>query len=334
MSMPFYVSPEQVMKDRADYARKGIARGRSLVALESAVDLRRARLETLLKILDVDGVVERVPGGVVRTGVPWEHDGERAARIQAARDAEAEAMVTYQTTGGCLMEFLRTALDDPDAGPCGRCTSCTGMPAIDLDPAVVAAAVDHLRAVEVVLEPRRAWPRGLAVPKGNIRPATRAEAGRALCRVGDDGWWPLVEAALAGDEVGDDVLGGIAGALRRWGWEQRPAWVSWVPSSSSTLPEQLARRIGELGHLPVHAALVRTRPGRPQRELGNSTHRCSNVWPAFAVDEGSLPGGALPPGPVLLLDDTYDSGWTITVAAHRLREAGAEAVLPFVLARR
>ena len=36
MSTPFYVSPEQVMKDRADYARKGISRGRSLVALECA----------------------------------------------------------------------------------------------------------------------------------------------------------------------------------------------------------------------------------------------------------------------------------------------------------
>ncbi len=36
MSQPFYVSPEQVMKDRADYARKGIARGRSLAALECA----------------------------------------------------------------------------------------------------------------------------------------------------------------------------------------------------------------------------------------------------------------------------------------------------------
>jgi proteasome alpha subunit len=34
VSMPFYVAPEQVMKDRADYARKGIARGRGLVALE------------------------------------------------------------------------------------------------------------------------------------------------------------------------------------------------------------------------------------------------------------------------------------------------------------
>jgi proteasome alpha subunit len=33
MSMPFYVAPEQVMKDRADYARKGIARGRAMVAV-------------------------------------------------------------------------------------------------------------------------------------------------------------------------------------------------------------------------------------------------------------------------------------------------------------
>ena len=32
MNMPMYVSPEQVMKDRADYARKGIARGRAAVA--------------------------------------------------------------------------------------------------------------------------------------------------------------------------------------------------------------------------------------------------------------------------------------------------------------
>src|SRR5690606_799245 len=36
MSMPFYVSPEQLMKDRADLARKGIARGRSVVAVQYA----------------------------------------------------------------------------------------------------------------------------------------------------------------------------------------------------------------------------------------------------------------------------------------------------------
>jgi proteasome alpha subunit len=36
MTTPFYVSPEQLMKDRADYARKGIARGRSVVVLQYA----------------------------------------------------------------------------------------------------------------------------------------------------------------------------------------------------------------------------------------------------------------------------------------------------------
>ena len=36
MSMPFYVSPEQIIKDKADYARKGIARGRSVVVVQYA----------------------------------------------------------------------------------------------------------------------------------------------------------------------------------------------------------------------------------------------------------------------------------------------------------
>ena len=39
-----------------------------------------------------------------------------------------------------------------------------------------------------------------------------------------------------------------------------------------------------------------------------------------------------PPGPVLLIDDRIETGWTMTVAAKLLREAGAPAVLPLVLA--
>lgn len=56
MSMPFYVSPEQVMKDRADYARKGIARGRSLVAIECAegiVIIAENPSRTLFKISEI-----------------------------------------------------------------------------------------------------------------------------------------------------------------------------------------------------------------------------------------------------------------------------------------
>ncbi|HVM10898.1 MAG TPA: proteasome subunit alpha, partial [Actinomycetota bacterium] len=35
-TMPFYVAPEQIMKDRSEYARKGISRGKPVVALEYA----------------------------------------------------------------------------------------------------------------------------------------------------------------------------------------------------------------------------------------------------------------------------------------------------------
>ena len=56
MSMPFYVAPEQVMKDRADYARKGIARGRSLVAVlcaEGVVIVAENPSSTLRKVSEI-----------------------------------------------------------------------------------------------------------------------------------------------------------------------------------------------------------------------------------------------------------------------------------------
>ncbi len=56
MSMPFYVPPEQMMKDRADYARKGIARGRSLVAFsvsDGIVVVAENQFRTLFKISEI-----------------------------------------------------------------------------------------------------------------------------------------------------------------------------------------------------------------------------------------------------------------------------------------
>ncbi|MFK7916844.1 MAG: proteasome subunit alpha [Ilumatobacter sp.] len=56
MSMPFYVAPEQMMKDRADYARKGIARGRALVAMRYAdgvAIVSENASETLRKVSEI-----------------------------------------------------------------------------------------------------------------------------------------------------------------------------------------------------------------------------------------------------------------------------------------
>jgi len=82
MSMPFYVPPEQAMKDRADYARKGIARGRSLVGLvydDGIVIAAENPSNTLRKVSEI---YDRIAfAGVGRYN---EFDQMRVAGVRAA----------------------------------------------------------------------------------------------------------------------------------------------------------------------------------------------------------------------------------------------------------
>ena len=92
----------------------------------AAVNVRRGRLESMLKVLEVEGAVARERGGYVRTAEPWTYPAERVEHITALRRDEQEAMRRYARHDGCLMEFLRRELDDPGAEPCGRCMWCIG----------------------------------------------------------------------------------------------------------------------------------------------------------------------------------------------------------------
>src|SRR5690606_7791284 len=120
----------------------------STVRLEPLVDLRRTRLEMMLKVLDVDGAVERVAGGWRATGQPWEYDAARYARVDAAREREQQAMVEYVGLGPgrCRMAFLRAQLSDPELAEdwrCGRCDLCGGL---DLDATVDAGRLAQAQA--------------------------------------------------------------------------------------------------------------------------------------------------------------------------------------------
>jgi ATP-dependent DNA helicase RecQ len=201
----------------------------------------------------------------------------------------------------------------------------------------VRRATELLRGIDVPIEPRKQWARGLAEPKGNIKADRRAEEGRALCRVDDSGWWPAVASVFASGSVDDELVAGIARTLKRWPWEQRPTWVTWVPSSRpgrEALLDEVAHRIGALGKLEVRNAVVRRRPAAPQADQHNAAHKLTNVWDAFAVERSELPPADVLAGPVLVIDDVWDSGWTMTVVAALLRDAGTAPVLPLALARR
>jgi ATP-dependent DNA helicase RecQ len=307
----------------------------STAALETRVDLGRSRLEMMLKVLDVDGAVRRVKGGWTATGRPWAYDRERYERVAAERSREQGAMLDYLGTGSCRMEFLRRQLDDPDAAPCGRCDNCTGHhrgPEVSDDGA--ERARERLSRPGVEITPRRMWPTGMKDEgiAGRIPADLQAEPGRALGRLTDIGWGNRLRGMLADGApdapVPDEVVAAVVTVLTAWNWAERPVGV--VAMASLSRPKMifdLARRVAEIGRLPYLGEIAYANGG-PGPRRHNSAQRVRTLWHALTVPDAVRSA----PGPLLLVDDRVDTGWTITVATKLLREAGVPAVLPLTLA--
>jgi ATP-dependent DNA helicase RecQ len=335
----------------------------STAALETRIDLTRSRLEMMLKVLDVDGAARRVSGGWTATGQAWSYDADRYTRVAAERAREQRAMLGYIETGDCRMEYLRRELDDPDAQPCGRCDNCTGRhwPA-EVSRAGSAAARERLLRPGTEVKPRQMWPTGMRELgidlSGRIAPDSQARPGRAVASFTDLGWGPRLRALLAevpqpGQGQSDaaqpgadapvppDLIDAVVKILAAWEWDERPAAVATLPSRSRPeLIASLGQRIAEIGRLPYAGSLQYAAgagvPGTPASPPGgrqsNSAQRLQAVWRAMTIPDPVRAALADAGGPVLLVDDRIETGWTMTVAARLLRDAGVPAVLPFVLA--
>ncbi len=315
----------------------------STPSLETQVELPRARLETMLKVLDVDGAVRRVQGGWVATGEQWTYDAERYARVRAARAGEQQAMRNYLATAGCRMEFLRRELDDPQAAPCGRCDNCGGVVwTTSVSDATLAASTAEISRPGVELEPRRMWPTGLRTVgvdlSGKIPPGEQTAAGRAVARLSDIGWGTRLRAVVHADSpdgpAPDDVFGAVVEVLRTWPWRQRPVAVAAVPSRRRpVLVAALAERIATVGRMRWVGVIERRSGPAGAAARGNSAQRVRALHAAFALSQAQRAALSEVSGePVLRVDDYADTGWTMAVVGRELRLAGAGAVLPFALA--
>jgi ATP-dependent DNA helicase RecQ len=268
----WFATSSMPREDHAAAVLSAMADGKawSVARLETVADVRRSRLELLLKVLAVDGAVERVQGGWRSTGQPWVYDADRYARVHRTREAEQRAMIAYARPvdeARCRMAFLQEALDDPTAAPCGRCDVCAGpwYPA-DVPAGAAEAAAAVLDRPGVELAPRAQWPTGadrLGVEvRGKISPDEQLEPGRAVARLTDLGWGQRLRSLLGDDGVGgvvdleapgieedpdaafdvplrhtitdgppdDELLSACARVLKAWDWAQRPGAVIAMPS--------------------------------------------------------------------------------------------------------
>lgn len=328
--------PRQMEQVLTALAADESGEGMSAIALEASTGLRRTRIDLMLKQLAVDGAVERVDGGYRATGAPWHYDGAHYDGIVATRRREADIMRAYTRGERCLMQLLTQSLDDPESAPCGRCSVCLGyVPDGLADPVPQNTARDvagALRSQSQILEPRKMWPGGDSGRKGRIAPGLAAEPGRVLVFGDAPEWAGVLDAARDGDRAAIAELGDAAvSILTRWkdSWRARPEVVVALNTGGSLPVDDIAAHLARVGRLDS-AALPPPSSSAPGRDASGAQEAA--YWlGSVTVDDATI--SAVRGRSVLLVVDRSGTGWSVTVAAAVLREAGAAVVLPLLVHR-
>ena len=307
----------------------------SVPQLEAETGLRRGKVELYLKQLAVAGVTERTADGWLATGAPWTFDAEHYDAVIAIRRREANIMRAYTRGESCLMQLLQESLDDPTAAPCGRCSVCRNTLPAPLEPEprteTVRAVATGLRGSAHQLDPRRMWPGGEFGARGRIPAALMAEVGRVLVHADAPEWADVLAGAQRGDAAAvHELADGCVGVLSRWrtDWPTRPELAVTLDTRSYPgLAEHVTRHLAAVGRLG--SSLIDVEQGAaPNREVPSD--REAAYWrAALSVSQPDQVAGRA----VLLVVDATRTQWAVTVAAAKLREAGATIVLPLVVHR-
>lgn len=309
--------------------------GLSLRNIEEQTNLRHGQIEKVLKLLSVENPAPVIKEGSrwLRTPIRYQMDHARIAHLTGQRVQEWQEVQSYIQDAGCKMTFLRRALDDHDPTPCGKCATCLEQAIIDVavEPALVHRAGTFLKRAEMVIKPNVQVAANAFEEygfRGNLPQQIRAQEGRVLSRWGDAGWGRTVADNKHEGRFCDDLVAAMAEMIQqRWQPNPAPQWVCCVPSRSHPeLVPDFARRLAARLDLPFLDAVSKVKDNQQQKGQQNRFHQCRNLDGAFQVTQ--LYQGQH----VLLVDDIVDSGWTLTVIAALLQQAGSGLVYPIALA--
>ncbi|WP_436936575.1 RecQ family ATP-dependent DNA helicase [Halovenus marina] len=297
------------------------------------LNLSYTKIDKCLSILRVDGALDRLENGFVRTGEEWIYDDERYQKVTEERWRELTCIQEFISTDACLMQFIATELDAPLNEPCGQCANCDQnfLPETIFDDDLIEKARVYYRDDRwQIIEPRRQLPEKHGT-FGWIPDTEQLEPGRALARYNDPGWGELVQhGRTERGRFNQELIESAVNLIETtWDPSPEPEWVTAIPSTSvEGLVTDAAERIATKLELPYDPIVEQVEETAPQADLANSYQQCWNVQGAFEVTD------SIREGPVLLVDDVFGSRWTLTEVGRTLQRAGSGPVLPFAFAER
>lgn len=309
--------------------------GLSVPGIEELTNLRKGNIDKVLKLLSVESPAPVIKVGTQwrRTPVPFAIDHARIEHLTNQRINEWQEVQSYLHETGCKMTFLRNALDDPGPNSCGKCESCVGKPLVDtnIDATLAHSASIYLKHSEIPIKPKAQVASNAFIEygfRGNLSLNMRAEEGRVLSRWGDSGYGRVVADNKHVGYFSDGLVDAMAEMIQqRWQPNPAPTWVCSVPSRNHPeLVPNFAKRLAVKLGLQFVNAVEKIKDNQPQKGQQNRFHQCNNLDGVFQITQ------LFRDQPVLLIDDIVDSGWTLTVIAALLKQAGSGAVYPAALA--
>lgn len=309
--------------------------GFTLSQLIKNLNLKKGKIQTALKQLES---YENSPLYVedkkyYLTPSKFKYPFQKIKEIIQQRVIELQQMKQYNNTDACLMEYLGIALDDKQHHSCGKCSSCVGSNLIEKDVSLenIKNANEFINQSEFdfktpIIIPREVFNEyDFLSGRYKFSEDLRPDSSKVFSRWAHEGWGSKVSEGKKLGYFDEEILEGVLAMIQRW--EISIQSITFVPSTShANLIPNFSNRLAHKLNVPLIDSIKKIKGNEYQKIQQNSFHQAKNLDGVFSVDVKNLIG------PVLLIDDIVDSGWTFAVCTALLKNSGVKEVHALALA--
>ena len=313
--------------------------GIKVTQMEPLVNFSKGKIQDILKFLSIENPSPILKNGSLyfRTQFDYELPHAKVVRLSTIKNNEWQRLLDYHHSKSCLMQFLRTELDDDALETCGKCANCDPKNAMSSEIVrdLVVKAHSYLRHRYIKIKPRLTFAssgENAALAFSQYRfpyksDELKCEEGLALSSWKDGGWGDIVALGKKEGCFSPKLIAPIVKMINSITYVERPSWITYIPSPRHpNLVKDFAYMLAEALGVPCLDSLFISEVRPPQKTMENSFYQSKNLDGAFGINTDNLYSN-----PVWLIDDAVDSRWTFAIAGALLKQNGVKQVFPIAL---